>query len=328
MNYNEYIAIIRKELQIKMGPDFIVTISPIKKNNGVAYQGISITDKTSNLSPVFYLDGQYEADKNSCTEIRIRETVGDIIRLYYEQGSNASIDLGLFKSYEKIKSKVLFRLINFQKNEESLVEIPHKRFYDLALVFYYDIKNENFKNGSILLNNSHLKSWGVSLEEIFADALLNTPKLRPAITQTMAEVMKEMLEIRVYEKYGDGTETKALVKKLIEKDLGHIDEIKMKQDNQRYKMYVAGNQQKYYGAAVLLYPDFIKNFAGQIKSDLYIFPSSVHEIIISPAEKNHDRAELLKMVCEINATQVDPEEVLADTVYFYNRPLDVLELIV
>ena len=77
----------------------------------------------------------------------------------------------------------------------------------------------------------------------------------------------------------------------------------------------------------MLYPEFIKNFASEIQADLYIFPSSVHEIIIVPAKNGHDRAELLRMVCEINASQVSPEEVLADTVYFYQRSLDVLEMI-
>jgi hypothetical protein len=327
MDYNEYIETIRNEMQTKMGDDFSITISRVKKNNGIVLQGICITDQTNRLSPVFYLNDQFQADRNAGTKVRVHETVGDIIRLYYDQCLSAHIDLGLFKSYEKMKDKVLYRLINFEKNKELLEEIPHKRFYDLAMVFYCDIQNDFFENGSILLYNSHLESWGITLAEVFAAAFENTPRCLPAILQTMTEVMKELLEVRIFEKYGDDAGTKVLVNEFFFFVYSKINEDNMMQDGKRYKMYVAGNVPKLYGAAVLLYPDFIKNLASQLQADLYVFPSSVHEIIIVPAEKSHDRAELLKMVCEINATQVSPEEVLADTIYFYRRSLDVLEMI-
>lgn len=327
MNYSKYIEIIRNETQQKMGDDFSITISEVKKNNGIILQGICITDQTNRLSPIFYLNDQFQMDKNACTEIRIRETVGDIIRLYYDQCLSAHIDLGLFKSYQKMKDKILYRLVNFEKNKDLLKEIPHKRFYDLAMIFYCDIQNDFFENGSILLYNSHLESWGITLERLFADAFENTPRSLPVIIQSMTEVMKELLEARIYEKYGDDAETKVLVKEFLKREYSKMNESNLMQDDKRYKMYVAGNIFKLYGAAVLLYPDFIKNFANQLKADLYIFPSSVHEIIIVPAEENQNRSELLKMVCEINATQVSPEEILADTVYYYQRSVDALEMI-
>jgi len=332
MNYNEYIETIRREIQIKMGDEFSITISQVNKNNGIMLKGISINDKNNSLSPVFYLNDQYQvdiitSDKKTNRETRIRETVGDIIRLYYDHCVSANIDLELFKSYANIKDKVLFRLINFEKNKELLEEIPHKQFYDLAMVFYCDVKNDFFENGSILLNNLRLEKWGVSIEEVFDDAMQNTPKLLKPITQTMVEVMKDLLEIRIYEKYGEDKETKILVKEFLAKEYRDLDETDMKLDNHRYKMYVATNTQKLFGAAVLLYPNFIKDFANQVESDLYIFPSSVHEIIISPADQNQTRAELLKMVCEINATQVSPDEILADTVYHYHRAMDIIEVI-
>ncbi|MCL2052125.1 MAG: DUF5688 family protein [Lachnospiraceae bacterium] len=325
MTYKKYIERIKNELQMKMGAEFLVLISQVKKNNGVILQGISITDQSNNMSPVFYLTDQYKIDVSSpedC-ETRIRETIGEIIRIYYDQCLSTAFDLGFFRFYANVKEKVLFRLINFQKNKDLLAGIPHKCFYDLALVFYCDFSNNFFENGTILLDNSHLTLWGVSLEEVFADALHNTPKLRPAVIKTMAEVMKELLAARIDKKYGGDDETKILVKEFLAKE--HDKGIK--KDCQSSAMYVAGNQQKLFGAAVLLYPDFIKNFADRIGADLYIFPSSIHEIILSPAQKTADRAELLKLVCEINETQVDPEEVLADTVYYYNRSIDVIELI-
>ena len=326
MNYQTYLTKIKNELQAKMGDGYSISITNVKKNNGIDFLGICITDKEHNLSPVFYLDDQFKEDKDAGNEMRISETVGDILRLYYDQGKTAQMDLGLLKSYANLRDKVLFRLVNHEKNKEVLSDIPHKLYYDLAMVFYLDIPNKIFESGSILLNNSHLETWGVTAEEVFTDAYRNTPKLLPAVTQSMAEVMREILEFRIYKKYGEDESVKKIVNGYFEDEYGIVSENEMS-DGKRSKMYVASNATKTYGAAVFFYPGFIKDFAEKVDADLYIFPSSVHEIIIAPATKEHNRKELIKMVCEVNASKVAPDEVLADTVYYYDRAVDVIEII-
>jgi hypothetical protein len=42
-------------------------------------------------------------------------------------------------------------------------------------------------------------------------------------------------------------------------------------------------------------------------------------MIIVPKSKSPSTEDLLEMVKDINETQVDPEEVLCDSVYFYNH---------
>ena len=66
----------------------------------------------------------------------------------------------------------------------------------------------------------------------------------------------------------------------------------------------------------MLFPDEIKKLAMQLGSDLYILPSSVHEIIALPAVMG-DPAELARLVKEVNRDCVCPEERLSDHVYRY-----------
>jgi hypothetical protein len=328
MNFNDYLEIIKKETQIKMGENFTITITQVRKNNGIYLRGILIAGKDSALSPAFYLNDQYKADtneRNKC-EQKIRETVSDIIRVYYDYCPAPGMDMSFFNSYEQMKEKVLYRLINYQKNRELLKEIPYKRFYDLAMVFYCDVKNDVIENGTILLYNTHLESWKVTVAEVYEDAVRNTPIRYPAVTQTMTEVMKELMEQRLYKKYGDDEETKDLIQKLLEKEYAELEKNKAK-DAERSKMFVISNEQRLHGAAIMLYPDFLSCFAEQLQNDLYVLPSSVHEIIIVPAKEEHNRTEILQMVCEINATQVSPEEVLADTVYYYDRQTGMVEVV-
>ena len=94
---------------------------------------------------------------------------------------------------------------------------------------------------------------------------------------------------------------------------------------ERSPMYVFSNHTGVNGAAVMLYGSYFDELAERLDSDLYVLPSSIHEVIAVPADC--DEAELLKnAVVEVNATAVSAEEVLSESVYRYNRESGVLEI--
>ena len=92
-------------------------------------------------------------------------------------------------------------------------------------------------------------------------------------------------------------------------------------------MYVLTNEQKLFGAACILYRDQLKSFAEKKNADLYILPSSVHETILIPSIPSLNQEAFLDIVSEINRSQVEEEEVLADSVFFYNKKEDALYLL-
>jgi len=63
-----------------------------------------------------------------------------------------------------------------------------------------------------------------------------------------------------------------------------------------------------------------------MQSSLAILPSSVHEMIVLPVKSEEEAAAFCEMVHEINETQVDPEEVLTDSVYFYGKHTHTLTI--
>ena len=83
-------------------------------------------------------------------------------------------------------------------------------------------------------------------------------------------------------------------------------------------MYVATNEQCSLGAAVMRYPDFREKVRGMIRGDFYILPSSIHEVILVPESFGLEPARMAEMVKEINQTGVAPEEVLSDSVYYFD----------
>ena len=57
-----------------------------------------------------------------------------------------------------------------------------------------------------------------------------------------------------------------------------------------------------------------------------IFPSSIHETILAKAEGFFDWEAAEAIVREINRKEVAPEDVLSDTVYYYNEAKDCIML--
>ena len=83
-------------------------------------------------------------------------------------------------------------------------------------------------------------------------------------------------------------------------------------------MYVATNEQCSLGAAVMRYPDFREKVRGMIGEGFYILPSSIHEVILVPESFGLEPERMQEMVKEINQTGVAPEEVLSDSVYYFD----------
>lgn len=89
---------------------------------------------------------------------------------------------------------------------------------------------------------------------------------------------------------------------------------------------VLTNMQNINGSAVVLYRDVLKNFAERHNSDVYILPSSIHEVLLMCETCIEDRSSLSErltdIVRDVNDSDVAPYEVLSDHVYFYSREFD------
>ena len=91
-----------------------------------------------------------------------------------------SLDIKIFCEYEKEKTKIGFKLMHYEMNKELLEQVAHKKFLDLAIVCFCDIRDKRIGHGAITIRNEHLEMWKVSKEELFREAMVNMPRLYPA----------------------------------------------------------------------------------------------------------------------------------------------------
>ena len=74
-----------------------------------------------------------------------------------------------------------------------------------------------------------------------------------------------------------------------------------------------------------MYEEPLHELAEKFGSDLYILPSSVHEVIAVSADMGSPD-DLAEMVYEINMEQVDIDDRLSNQVYCYDKDLRTLRL--
>lgn len=89
-------------------------------------------------------------------------------------------------------------------------------------------------------------------------------------------------------------------------------------------MYILTTRDFAFGAVALFYPGVQERLARIMAGNYYAIPSSVHEFIILPESDRYGEAALAQMLYEVNRDVVEPEDVLTDTLYYYDAELEVL----
>ncbi|CUX20492.1 DUF5688 family protein [Clostridium sp. C105KSO13] len=305
MEYQDFLCAVEEQLNSKLKEGVKAKVYTAQKNNGREKKGILFESKELRASPAVYLEGLFHRfEKGERLDVLVQE----ILAFYESIEGRESWDYHYFQEYDKIKDKVVFKLIHTKKNERMLEHVPSVQILDLSMVFYVLLQKDEEGTTTIQVSNAHLKMWGIDWEELYTRALKNASALLPAEFFTMHHVIREMLE----EAPG---ETEHLVKERNERE----NLLSQTGKQQKDTMYVLTNPARYCGASCVLYPHVLEMIGEMLEEDYFVLPSSIHEVIIVPTSHGLDAEEMDKMVKEINETQVAPEEVLSNHAYFFRR---------
>lgn len=322
MNFTSFTQLILKSLQEELGGDYTVLSGIVNKNNGVRRTGITIKREGQNAFPTIYIDCYYREDM---TEREILLIAEELLENFAAAELEERVDLSGFAEFESAKEKIAYKIISAEKNKKLLREIPHKAVHNLAIVYFYTVQEAPFYgNAVVLINNLHMRQWKTDPEELFQIAYSNTPKLFPWVIDSMEEIMRGILAQDLSREREENNRAACGEKENVQE--GWEDELMGQIASEfaagRVPMYVLTNRQKTNGAACMLYPNVLKEFGEKLGRDFYLLPSSVHEVILVPDGESVSKEALWEIVTDINRTQVAQEEILADSVYFYNRKKD------
>lgn len=303
--FQDYVKMTIPELLPDAYKDAEVRIHDVEKNNGLILHGITVTPEGSKISPNIYLEGffkQYEEGKDlDMVMEHILNTVVSNIKAP-EAYSNAAEK---FMDFDYVKNNVVMVAVNTERNAKLLSQIPHHEREDLSLIYKVMLGRDDEGTATITIRNEHLAMWGVTADELHAIAMENTKEILPITIQSMNEVMREMFG-------GDGMPDE-------------MAEAMFEEMAPTQQMYVISNAAKVNGAASMFYEDALSELSKKVGTDLYILPSSVHEVIAVSTDMGTPE-ELSQMVREVNGSEVSLEEQLSDHVYRFDADKRTLSL--
>lgn len=297
MNYTEFEAIVCSIMQGKVGPKVSVRPDTATKNNECIQHGLLFDHINSNVAPRIYLDEYYQEYLDG---VPLNKIITDIYSLYQRVSVVPSLDVNRLFSFDNIKNKIVYRLVNYKKNEERLSQNPHIRFHDLAIEFYIQFNVSDFSSASCSITNSHLDLWKKTKEEIYAYAKENTHRLYPVSLISLGNFLLNRLPASA---------------DIDSSELTALDAIGFK---------ILTNVHQLHGAACILYDHVLELIGLELQENYYVIPSSTHEVLILQESTAKHCPSLSDMIQEVNATTVDMEDVLADHPYYYDRSSKVL----
>lgn len=277
-----------------------VRIDPVEKVNR-KLDGLSLLskDEKTMISPTLYINDMYERySKTGDLQETLREAA-EAMDAVFREAEVPPLDINT------AKDNIIFQLVNTMQNEDMLENLPHREFQDLSIIYRWVVGVGQQGLSSVVINHNVAESLGMGEEQLFKAAAENTRRILPPVVQSMNEVMRDMF-------MADG-----MPKELAGLMIGE-------QEPER-TMWVISNERKIEGAASMLYEDKLHNLAEKVGTDLYILPSSVHEVIAVSVEMGEPE-ELAQMVAEINMDQVDLSERLSNQVYHYDKDLRKITL--
>ena len=293
MSFDGFVEGMKEEVARRLEDGYQITVRKVDKNNGGVLTGLCIGVKEAPVSAAVYLEGFYDRYLQGGEGSGMAALADEVLKMYEgqkqaEQALYAKV--GEFSDYQKVKGRIMLKLINTKENEALLCEIPGVPFLDLTAVFYIWVDEDETGIMTAMVHNEHMEMWGVDVDTLYGAAKQN---------------MRMGMPVHVRSLWG----TLASI----------AGEDSMADCVGPCPFYVLTTENGVYGAAALLYTDQIERMADENERDIIILPSSVHEVLLLVDDGSYDYHELSLMVRDINEKEVEREDRLSSCVYLYSR---------
>lgn len=277
--------IIKEALSKKLGADFQISIEEVLKTNQKR-DALIIRPTQETTTPLIYLEPYYkDLEGNMPLDDVINDILDDYFRAIYR---SENYDVSPVFDFDWAKDRLYVRIINRHLNEEMLKKVPHSLFLDdFAVTVHCFVGTKAQEEASLMITDKFLKLWNVRSDALVSYAIQNTRKISGVELMNMQDFLRKL-------------------------DLDGFFDAAFS-----VPIWILTNRQKQFGAASILFDDVLKDFAKDF-GDFYTVFSSVHEILLLPAENNSDLDTISLMNRSVNETEVAENEILGTKAYYYS----------
>lgn len=294
INQKEIVDLIQTRLPLFFGDQkerFQVEFHTMRKEN-VEYEAVSVTLSGHGFGiqiPVEVIKTCLKRENNLDS---LLQDVAAQLRAVCRQMPKTDQLSSLLTSYEAMRERVFIRLRDLSLCEPLR---QHGVYTPVCgpLVATYRVKIGHVAGSlqSADIAPEMLETLDISKETLHAQALKNLQAERPLLVK-IGNALKERNNLLV-----------------------------SKKPLKRHRLYILTLDSYLNGARVLLRDDVLAQIGEQFGSDFYIFPSSIHEVLIYAKTGQENERGMLQTIAASNANPltVDPRDVLSNDLFVYER---------
>lgn len=207
--------------------------------------------------------------------------------------------LDKIQDYQEIRSHLIVRLLNYDRNEERLREGVYERTGDIALVLYANIGTVKGRYISSMIPYRAFSEWKQPKEEVMATALKNTYDLFPLGVISLSH-LEDIIQGNVY---------------------AFMEDEELPFDLEGGYGAFLTNTSQMNGAVSIFLPGVAKKLGERMNGDFYIAFTSIHEAVL------HKIGTVEAVQIQEGLKGVSSEEnFLSEQVYRYSREKDRISL--
>ncbi|MCR5617356.1 MAG: DUF5688 family protein [Clostridiales bacterium] len=292
LSYEEFKDRIRDDILDYLPDEYSeceVTIVSTLKNNEKNLDGLMIKKNGCNIAPNIYLNDFYEFYEDG---MELESVLKHIARIRVDSDIGKNIDPTMLMDFGFVKDHIYLSVVNYELNKVYLSCRPHRRFLDLAIVYYISISecgifDPDFGRMVMIITNDLTDIYDISEEELFDIAKANTGRTDRYMIRDLGSMFGE----------------------------------------ENCNMFVLTNNEMLKGASLMLCEDVLKKISDERGTGLYILPSSVDEVLILPFDQGLNEDQLIDLVYEANSEVRGSDKYLSDNVYFFDPSLSKVGLV-
>lgn len=197
MEYRDFVEQVKEQIQDFLPEKFAdaaVEVNQIVKNNDCALDGLMVRTEESNIAPTIYLKPYFEQIQDGA---ELDDVLAQIASVYQSHYIDHDIDVSAVTDFDKIKEKIVCKLINEEANQQFLQDKPYSKLEDLAVVYQILMDKTGEGTATITITDNLMDGYGITLEELHDQALQNMDTLQPHSFKGMNETVAEMIAVDI-----------------------------------------------------------------------------------------------------------------------------------
>ena len=230
-------------------------------------------------APAINLEEMFVAYKNGVPLSAIGSRMAQIALL-----EGPVYDNSIFENYETMKKNLFIRVCGIEGNKEWLRRIPYKKIENLAITFHIMVNAGEEGMSSAAVTNNIMESYNLTTEQLYEDAMKNSPEILPAKVDTMANMLFGLTNVEMDSMGMPGQPPMVVVTNQMTKEKVILD-TKWKRLSPKYQNYGISQadiyqmyvyHKKYQPKKVILLYPFVQSFESSDQIISYHAEEDIH----------------------------------------------------